>query len=355
MQLKKFLSHFKVSHKHRITPLDITILLRQLATLFSAGIPIIKCCDILEKSQNKTSMRVLMHSIKRELYAGKNLYSCLHQHPHLFDELSCQLIQIGEHTGKLDTLLSTLATHHEKHFALRNKIKQSLFYPCVISITAFIMTVSMFIFVIPRFAELFHDMQDKLPTMTIWIFYISEKMRQYGVIFIFIMCLSSIALTKSSFKLKQLSQQILRKLPIGKRYIDKVTLIRFARNLSITFSSGLPIIDALKISINNNHEFAAILTQLRSKIAAGMSLHHIMATIPFFPLLMIQMVKIGEETGMLDHMLDKCADMLEADINQLINQITQLAEPLIMVILGVLIGGLVIGMYLPIFKLGSAI
>lgn len=345
-----------LSHNQPITQVDITIFLRQFATLISAGIPVIQCCDILEKSQKKTTMRLLIYSIKREILSGKNLYFSLRNHPQHFDALICQLIQIGEHTGKLDMMLNIIANYYEKSLAFKKRIKQALFYPCIITITALMVTFSMFIFVIPRFAELFQDSHNKLPLLTVWIFYLSTILQQHiglllSVIFIFA---ATILRSKRSAKVKSYLQKIAEKLPFIQQYIHKITLTRFARNLAITFAAGIPITDALKLTANasGNLEFVSAIRELRSKISSGMQLHHAMEMLPYFPVLMIQMVKIGEESGMLEQMLDKIVAFFESDIDQLIGHLSQLFEPLIMMILGVLIGGLIIGMYLPLLNLG---
>lgn len=355
MQIKTVINKLKSN----ITPLDIIIIIRQLAALFSAGIPILKCWEILEKSQDKNYLRVLIYSIRQEISAGKYLHICLRKHPQHFNELSCHLIQIGECTGKLNVMLTTLANHLEKQEAFKNKIKQILFYPSIVVVTGIIITLSMFIFIIPHFAELFHDVQYQLPTLTICIFYFSESLHNHLLVImaIFSICLIVALRIKTHPLYPAALQKILRLLPPINYCMQKILLIRFARNLSITLSAGIPITKALTLTANqhNNPTFTATIHQLHNKISSGLRLHQVMETIPFFPLLLTQMVKIGEESGMLAQMLEKCADMLEADVNRSISRLSQLLEPLIMVILGALIGGLVIGMYLPIFKLGSVL
>lgn len=349
----------RLKHRCHITTFDISVFLRQFASLIAAGIPIIQSCELLEKSQEKNALRLLIYSIKRDILSGKNLYFSFKQHPRYFDELTCQLVQIGEHTGKLDMMLNTIASYQEKNQAFANRVKQALFYPCIISITAVIATFCMFIFIIPRFAELFQEMQNTLPALTVWIFFLAGKMQQYSLLIIGISLLLALIIfyAKHSTSLKFKLMRIINKFPLINRYHHKVILARFARNLAITFTAGIPITEALKLTADacNNTEFINIIARLRTKIISGLQLHHAMASSPFFPSLMIQMVKIGEESGMLEQMLDNVAGFFEADIDQLIERLNQLLEPLIMMVLGVLIGGLVIGMYLPIFKLGSVL
>ena len=355
--LKRSLDALK--QKRQINLFDITIFLRQLATLISAGIPIIQCCDILEKSQEKIALRLLIYALKREILSGKNLFHSLQHHPHHFDPFTCELIQIGEHTGKLDVMLTTVALHQEKNLTFKKRIKRALFYPCMITITALLITISMFLFIVPRFADLFHDSQDKLPALTLWIFYFSARLKEQIVTFLIGITVFTLFLfhSKHAIIIKKYFWKILLSLPLIKQCIHKIALTRFARNLAITLTAGIPILDALKLTANawSNPEFINMTATLRHKISAGLQLHHAMETLSYFPLLMIQMVKIGEESGKLEHMLNKIADFIESDIDQLLSHCNQLLEPLIMIVLGALIGGLVIGMYLPIFKLGNVL
>lgn len=341
-----------------ITLLDISIFLRQFAVLIAAGIPIIKSCDILEKSQEKMAVRLLIYSIKREILAGKNLFYSLQQHSLYFDELTCELVQIGESTGKLDTLLMTIAHYQEKNIDFKNRLKQALFYPSIIIITSILITFCMFIFVIPRFAQLFADMQGSLPWITRAIFYLSAGLLQHiQWLFIFlILFIFFIVKGSRSVHFKHALKKLMLQFPLIKPSLYKITLARFARNLSLTLAAGLPMTDALKLTVNTckQPDFASHLRQLRYKVSSGQQLHIAMGA-HFFPPLMIQMIKIGEESGTLELMLDKMADFFDADVDQLFAKVSQLFEPLIMLVLGVLIGGLVIGLYLPIFKLGSAL
>jgi type IV pilus assembly protein PilC len=343
-------------HRH-ITLFDICVFLRQFATLMAAGIPIIQSCEILEKSQEKIALRLLIYSIKREILSGKNLFYSMQQCPRYFNALTCQLVRIGEQTGKLDTMLIMIANHQEKNMAFKKRVQQALFYPCIIMITALIVTLGMFLFVIPHFATLFHDMEEKLPLLTLWIFYLSAKLKQYlwlgGVLtFLFILAIYH---GQHQPHVKRYLQQLTAKLPLIKECLRKILLARFARQLAIAFAAGIPITEALTLAGNahDNSEFTQTIVQLRNHINAGLPLHHAMEGLAYFPAFMTQMIKIGEESGMLEPMLSKTADFFESDIDQLVSRFHQLLEPLIMIVLGVLIGGLIIGMYLPIFKLGN--
>ncbi len=346
-------------NRKNISTTDIAIFLRQFATLIAAGIPLIQSCEILEKSQEKTACRSLIYAIKREMLTGKTLFYCLHLHPKQFDSLTCHLIKMGEHTGKLDSVLMTIADHHEKNLAFIKRIKQALFYPCLITLTAFIVTFCMLLFVIPRFAELFYATQTSLPLLTVWIFSLSAALKHHLGMGAGLLLIGGLYLYYGAgyHQLRNCLQRLMTYLPLIKTYVRKIILARFVRNLAITFTAGLAITDALSLAANTtgDAQFIKLIRHLSNKIQAGVSLHQAMETLAYFPNLMVQMVKIGEESGMLTHMLDKMAVFLESEIEQVIIILSELLEPLIMIVLGVLIGGLVIAMYLPIFKLGSAL
>lgn len=343
----------------KIKAFDIAMLLQQLATLISANIALIKCCDILISMQQKNSLRILIHDIKQQLLSGKTLHLSMKRYPHYFDMLTCQLIKIGEQTGKLDTLLISIANHHEKNIAFKRQLKQMLFYPCIIMLTSFLITACMFIFVIPHFAEFFSNSQDTLPFITRIIFdmalFLNQHLLWIGLGLCIFIC--GFFHEPTLCRMKALFNRILHFIPAIPHCQHHLLLIKFARNLALTYAAGVPIMEALPLSSQTTTQsrFIQQLKLLQYKVISGVPLHQAMHTNSYYPAIMVQMVKIGEETGRLDDMLHKCADIMEADINQTIQRFSQMLEPLIMVVLGVLIGGLVIGMYLPIFKLGSAL
>jgi type IV pilus assembly protein PilC len=347
----------KLKNPHSITAFEITIFLRQFTTLISASIPVIQTCEILTKCQTNPRLRLLIYTIKRDLLTGRNLFYCLLCHPQYFDELTCRLIYIGEQTGKLEKMLATITSYHEKNHTFKQRIKQALFYPSVIVIIAILITLSMLLFVIPRFAELFQDITTQLPLLTQCIFYFSVKLREHIAALLMIFLAAVFFTFRNRHFAFQLLKKVGIKLPTMQSYLHKIATIRFARYLSLTLSAGIPITNALLLTTHvcGNDTFANLVINLHKKVNAGVNLHQAMTMMGSFPTLMIQMVKIGEESGMLEPMLNKFADFIEADMDQLLQRLNLLLEPLIMLVLGVLIGGLVIGMYLPIFKLGNAI
>ncbi len=343
---------------HKISTQDITLFFRQLATLIASGIPIVQACDILKYHAQK-KLHSLIHALKSEMEAGRGLASGLRKHPRHFDNMACQLVQAGEETGTLDIMLKRITLYQEKKIALKNKIKQALLYPSIIVIVSISVAITMLTFVVPRFAELFQNMHGKLPAFTSAIISFSDLLHK-SIRFIFIPLIATLLCAyyfKKSAQFRNRLHRFCLKIPAIGMMIKKNNLAKLARSLAVILTAGIPIIEALKLiaPLSNNPIIVSAITQLQSEIAKGQQLHLAMQINPLFPAMMVQMIKVGEESGTLDQMLEKVADFYEADLDNYAARLSHLLEPLIIIILGALIGGLVIGMYLPIFKLGTVI
>lgn len=337
---------------------DAAIVMRQLAGMIPAGIPVTRCFEILEQTQRHADARAGLFKIKNHLLAGHSLFESMHCRPDWFDTFTCRLIHLGEQTGKLDQVLLTLAADYENKLEFHRSIRRALFYPCIIFTIAVILTCCMFIFVIPSFAALFRDMDKPLPLLTRMIFALSTMLTSALPVIFLLVIIVMIALRLTVRRnIFNILRQRLRTLPPLAGILQTLALIRLLRNLALALSAGMPILDALQLITGScGHEsINSSARQLRSSLCAGHTLYQAMQMQTVFPIMARQMVRVGEESGALDKMLDKSADILEMQLNSSIFHITQLLEPLIMSVLGVLIGSLVIGMYLPVFNLGSAL
>jgi type IV pilus assembly protein PilC len=345
--------------KHNLSPLDITIFYRQLATLIKAGIPLIQSLRILSQNPKQFTLRQLLQSLINDLESGKKLAHSLKKHPQCFDPITCHLIHLAEYSGTLDSILIRIAHHNEKSLLLKNKFKQALLYPAIITCVSLLISLIMLFFVIPRFDELFQSFHRPLPAFTLAVIHLSHFLRHYAW-----GCLLPIGFgfifnyyRKKSFHLKHYIDTLSFKIPITGHLFKKTLLAHFARTLSTTLAAGLPITDSLNqmTDLSHNLTFRFAIKKVLYEISAGQRLYQAMLLNPLFPADMTQMVKVGEESGTLDPMLEKIAEFYEAEIEHWTNNFSQLLEPLIIIVLGVLIGGLVVAMYLPIFKLGAVI
>jgi type IV pilus assembly protein PilC len=343
----------------KIGALDMVVFFRQLATLVTSGVPLLQGCEILQRAQNNKSIQKLIIGIKNEIESGKGLAQGLRQFPRYFDHLTYHLVHVGEHTGTLEIMLRRIADHKEQLLKLKNKIKQALFYPCIITLVAMVVTTLMLTYIVPRFAELFQATHHPLPAFTLSVIHLANFFRSYG----WVMLLPIFGLlvlpyyARTSEKIRQHFDYGLLKLPYINPLIRKIILARIAKNLATTVAAGILITDALQMiaPTTGNHFYTRALLILQAHITQGRQLHEAMQMNPLFPAMLVQMVKIGEETGMLDHLLEKFADITTAEVEHAFSVLSQVIEPLILLILGVLIGGLIIAMYLPIFKIGMII
>ncbi len=346
--------------KKRITPKDIAVFSRQLATMMTAGVPLVQAFEIVGRGHDNPSMQDLILAVKADVEAGNALATALGKHPLYFDDLFCNLVHAGEQAGVLETLLHKIATYKEKTEALKSKIKKALFYPTAVIVVAFGITAILLIFVIPQFEALFENFGGDLPAFTRLVIAISEIFQEWWwAIFggLILAAFLFLYYKKRSPKLNRILDRAVLKIPVIGEIMRKAAIARYCRTLSTMFSAGVPLVEAMEsvAGATGNVVYGDSVLVMRDEIATGQQLQASMRQTGLFPNMVVQMVAIGEESGALDEMLSKVADFFEQEVDDAVDALSSLLEPLIMVVLGVLIGGLVIAMYLPIFKMGSVI
>jgi type IV pilus assembly protein PilC len=349
------------SRKNRkITQADITFFSRQLATMIEAGIPLVQAFDIISKGQSNTRLKQLLETIKSDIETGLTLSEAMKKHPSYFNDLFCNLVDAGEKSGSLEMMLNKVALYKEKIETIKKKIKKALTYPIAVIIVAIIVTAGLLIFVVPQFESLFKGFGADLPAATQMVVNMSKFLQAYwyiifgtlaALVYGFIYALSH------SIEFAQIVDRYLLKLPIIGSILEKAAVARFSRTLSITFAAGLPLVEALNsvAGATGNIIFAHATERIKDEVSTGQQMNIAMANTHLFPNMVIQMVAIGEESGALEKMLSKVADFYEEEVDNAVDSLSSLIEPIIMCVLGVLVGGLVIAMYMPIFKLGSAV
>jgi len=346
--------------KKAITPKDIAIFSRQLATMMSSGVPLVQSFDIVGRGHENPSMQEMLLSIKADIEGGTALAPALAKHPLHFDDLFCNLVEAGEAAGVLEELLDKIATYKEKTESLKAKIKKALTYPIAVIVVAIIVTAIIMIFVIPQFQELFSGFGAELPAFTQMVVRMSEFVSAWwwlmlggivGVVAAFG------AAYKRSRKMRENMDKLLLKVPVIGEIMRKASIARFSRTLSTMFAAGVPLVEALESvsGATGNVVYANAVLKMREDVSTGQSLQLSMKQLNMFPHMVVQMVAIGEEAGSLDAMLAKVADFYEEEVDNAVDNLSSLMEPMIMSFLGVVIGGLVIAMYLPIFQMGQAI
>ena len=346
--------------KKKIIPKDLAVFFRQLATMLSAGVPLVQSFEIIGRGHENAGMQELILQVKNEVESGTSLAESLAKHPLHFDDLVINLVNAGEQSGVLETLLDKIATYKEKTEILKAKIKKAMFYPTAVIIVAFIVTAILLIFVVPQFEALFSNFGADLPAFTRVVVNLSEFMQAYWWLIVGIIGAAIFAFLqgkKRSRKFGRVLDRTILKLPIVGPIMHKAAIARYARTLATMFAAGVPLVEALQsvAGATGNVVYSDAVLMMKDSVATGQQLTFAMNQTGLFPNMVEQMVAIGEESGALDSMLSKVADFYEQEVDDAVDALTSLLEPLIMSILGVLIGGLVVAMYLPIFKMGAAI
>lgn len=347
-------------NKKPIKTNDVSLFTRQLAAMLKAGVPVVKAFDIISEGLENNSMDQVVTDIKNEISAGSSLAAALAKHPQQFDNLFCSLVNAGEQSGALDTMLDRIATYKEKTEALKSKVKKALSYPIAVVAVSFVVTGILLIKVVPQFAQTFSSFDAELPAFTRFVMQLSEW-AQVNAFFLLIMIVCSILSVKiiitRSKKMAIAKDRLLLRLPIIGNIIKQTIVARFARTLSTTFAAGVSLVESLETVAETagNQIYHRAIKDIANEVISGQTLHQAISMTDRFPSMLIQMVAIGEESGSLDEMLTKVANNYEQQVDNSVDSLTSLLEPFIMSVLGVVIGGLMIAMYLPIFKLGAVV
>jgi type IV pilus assembly protein PilC len=344
----------------KIKPADTALFTRQLATMMKAGVPLIQSFEIVADGVENERMRKLVTRIRGDVAAGNQLAAALAKHPDQFDDLFCSLVNSGESSGTLETMLDRVATYKEKTEALKAKIKKAMTYPIAVVLVALVVTSLLLVKVVPQFAETFQSFGSELPGFTRFVLGISYFAQDYWHI-IFAAIIGAVLLfqraMKTSVAFAEKFDEFALKTPVVGGIVYNSVIARFSRTLSTTFAAGVPLVEALESTAGaaGNLVYRKAIFRIRDDVTSGSSLYAAIKSTGIFPSMLLQMVSIGEESGALDEMLGKVATHYEDAVDNAVDSLSSLIEPVIMAVLGVLVGGLMVAMYLPIFMLGSVV
>ncbi|QSX40531.1 type II secretion system F family protein [Shewanella cyperi] len=344
----------------KINAMDIAMITRQIATMLSAGVPLVTTIEILGRGHEKPRMRELLGGILADVQSGIPLSDSLRPHRVYFDDLYVDLVAAGEHSGSLDAVFDRIATYREKAEALKSKIKKAMFYPAAVVVVAVAVTTLLLLFVVPQFEDIFASFGAELPAFTQMIIGISRFLQSSWYIFLVAIVAgiwSFVRAHRNSQLFRDKVDEYVLKIPIVGEILHKAAMARFARTLATTFAAGVPLIDGLESAAgaSGNAVYRKALLKIRQEVMAGMQMNVAMRTVNLFPDMLIQMVMIGEESGSLDNMLNKVANIYEMQVDDAVDGLSSLIEPIMMVVIGTLVGGLIVGMYLPIFQMGNVV
>ncbi|MBL3554946.1 MULTISPECIES: type II secretion system F family protein [Marinobacter] len=344
----------------KITPFDIAMLTRQLATMMKAGVPLVQSFDIVADGLENKGLQELVTSIRNDISSGTSFAGALRKHPKHFDDLYCNLVDSGEKAGALESMLDRIALYLEKTEILKKKVKKAMTYPAAIIVVAVIVTAILLVKVVPQFESLFQGFGAELPVFTQMVVRLSEWLQTWWFV-VLIGIVGTLFLFKEavrrSQKFSDLVDKYVLKLPVVGEILDKSAVAKFGRVLSTTFAAGVPLVDALDsvAGATGNAIYRDAIQRIKNDVSSGTQLQASMRQQGVFPVMAVQLTAIGEESGNLDEMLEKVAVHYEAVVDDMVDNLTALLEPVIMAVLGVLVGGLIIAMYLPIFQMGQVV
>ena len=346
--------------KERLSARDITAFTRQLATLLHAGVPLLQALEILRRGENKKALQTTIQALHQDIEAGLALNHALRQHV-AFDVFYCNLVAAGELAGMLDTMLERLAHHLEKSEHLRATVRSALVYPIAVLCIAAAVLALILLFVVPAFQNIFASFDAELPWLTQGVIALSEGVQSYGIWLALVALISTLALKRAVGQRthwQRYVHSLVLRLPIVGTLTQQACTARWTRTLATLFAAGVPLTEALEAiqDVTGNLLFQAATQDIQIQLVQGHALSSALEnTQGLFPSMVVQMCAIGEESGALDHMLQKTAEHYEREVDSTVARLSTLLEPFIMVVLGVLIGGLVMALYLPIFQLGQVV
>ncbi|MGH1469014.1 MAG: type II secretion system F family protein [Bdellovibrionales bacterium] len=342
----------------KVTPKDFQIFLRQLSVLLKSGVPLLDSLQSLEESALSPALSRVLRFIIEDIREGKTLSESMAKHPKVFQPMVVNLVKAGEQGGILDEVLDRLGTYFEKRKKLKSKVVGALIYPVITIVVALSALTAILVFVIPKFEKLFESQGQELPHLTQIVVKMSHAFTEnwYLLLFGLVVVPGVLSFLYKIGPLRRPLDAIFLKIPLFGDLIKRSSVARMSRTLSTLLKSGIRINDGIDITIGTmgNVIVDDYMLQAKEGIMAGKPFSDPLKKTGFFPVIVLQMVSIGEKTGNLDSMLEKVADFYEEEVEQTAEQLTGLLEPIVIVLLGGMIGTLVVAMFLPIFNMGNA-
>lgn len=348
-----------LSFNRKVKLKDIAVFCRQFYVMLDSGLSIGKALNILIEQGEKPKLREALIGVNGDLKRGETLASSMRKRKDVFPNLLTSMIDAGERSGNLDIILKRMAEYYEKETKIRGKIKSAMIYPIVLGVVAIIAITFILTFVMPTFVQMFEENNVDLPTSTKMVLGTSKILGKYGIIIFLILVTAIILLGKylkseeGQYKLSVINLKI----PVIKKLTQKIIVSRFTRTMGIVSSSGMSLVTSLEIvaSVVGNKIAEKELLKVKEKVLKGEGLGDSIMNIKIFPPMLASMVKVGEEAGSLDSILDKTADFYDDELEREIQTATALIEPAMIVVMGVIIGFLLISILTPMFKMYNSI
>jgi type IV pilus assembly protein PilC len=345
----------------KVKPHELTVATRQLATMISSGMSLLRALYVLEDQAENDKLKEAFASVRKDVEAGISLSEALARHPDIFNELYIAMVAAGESGGILESTLGRVADQLEKDDSLRRQVKAAMMYPTMIASFAGLVMIALVIFIVPVFEGVFKDFGGKLPAITQVTVDVSHFVtgRWYLCILLVWGTVWGFRKWKSTDGGRERWDRFKLKIPwkIGDT-VQKIALARFSRTFSALVAAGVPMLEAIEITgrTAGNKVVENAMVAVKESVTGGGTVSAPMRTAPeAFPTMVVQMLAVGEETGAMDTMLSKIADFYEDEVAAAIKALTSILEPLMIIIVGAMVGFIVISMYMPLFKVYDAI
>src|SRR2546423_257089 len=344
--------------RERVKHKDLALFTRQFSVMLDAGLPLVQCLEILGQQQENKTFQKIIFQVRSDVEAGMTLADSMAKHPRVFESLYTNMVAAGETGGILDIILQRLSTYLEKMVKLKSDVKSALVYPIAVIIISIIVISIIMIVVIPAFKNIFEGLLgpgEKLPWLTEVVVSISSFLAGFWwligiVVAIFVFSMKAWYKTDKG---QHFIDGLTLRLPIIGQIMRKIAVSRFSRTLSTLLSSGVPILESLEITARTagNIIVSEAIQKVQTGIEQGQTFVEPLKASGVFPIMVSQMIGVGEQTGALDAMLSKIADFYEQEVDAAIANLLSLMEPAMIMFLGITIGTIVIAMYLPLFSL----
>jgi type IV pilus assembly protein PilC len=339
----------------RVSQKDVAVFCRQFATMINSGLSLIRALNILGEQTESKVLEGIIDEVRQDVEKGASLSQALARHPKAFNRLFVAMVKAGETGGVLDRVLLQLADIIEKQVELKRKITSAMTYPVAVLGLVLVIVTAMLLFVVPQFKNMYSDLGGQLPLMTRGLLAASGAMVKFSPLIVLAVAAMAFLFrhwirtdagraTWDAFKLR---------VPIFGKLVHKTSMTRFARTLAVLLHSGVPILESLEITSEtvNNAVVSDAVKDVQEAVKRGETIHEPLSTHAVFPPMVTQMLAVGEETGMVDVMLEKVADFYDQEVEATVNALTSLLEPLLIVVLGGAVGAMVVSLYLPMFKI----
>lgn len=349
----------KLPFQQKVKSKDLILFTRQLSSMLTSGLTLIKSLEILKDQTPNIALREILGGILLDLQEGSTFSDAISKYPEIFPEIYISLVKAGESSGLLDKIFLRLANNLEKQQKLKSKVKSALMYPAIILILMFVVITLMLVFVIPQLSKLYDSLGAELPTMTKVVLGISSFIGKFWPIIIgmFALFIYAFIRWKNTPKGKENLDRYKLKMPLFGRIVKQTILAEFARTLGLLIGTGTLVVDALGQSagVTGNVVYEKTINEVSKRVEKGTPIAEALGFYPVFPALLVQLVKVGEETGKVDENLTKASEYFEEEVDVSVKALTTAMEPFIMIVLGIGVGFLVFSVISPIYGLLSSI